>query len=240
MCVRAGAWNDRGNFDMKKILFATVAAIALTSAMPAAAADLGPRYGYNKTPAYAAPIWTWTGFYLGAHLGGAFGGSNNFNGLALNDNDARFMGGVQAGADWQFYGNWVVGAEGQYSWLSRNNASAVFPGGLVYNNDQRALGSVTARLGYAFGPALVYVKGGYAYADNRETVTFAGVPIGFTLDTNHNHGWTVGGGVEYGLGGPWTIKAEYLHVDLGDGGSVLGSTADFRTDIVRAGLNYRF
>jgi outer membrane immunogenic protein len=52
--------------------------------------------------------------------------------------------------------------------------------------------------------------------------------------------WTVGGGLEYGLGGPWTIKAEYLHVDLGGGGSVLGSTADFRTDIVRAGLNYRF
>src|ERR1044071_7531521 len=133
---------------MKKILFAAVAAIALTSAMPAAAADMGARYNYNKAPAYAAPIWTWTGFYLGAHLGGAFGGSNNFNGLVLNDNDARFMGGVQAGADVQFYGNWVVGAEGQYSWLSRNNTSAVFPFGLVYNNDQRALGSVTARLGY--------------------------------------------------------------------------------------------
>jgi outer membrane immunogenic protein len=231
---------------MKKILFAAVAAIALTSAMPAAAADLGPRYGYNKAPAYAAPIWTWTGFYLGAHLGGAFGGSNNFNGLALNDNDARFMGGVQAGADWQFYGNWVVGAEGQYSWLSRNNASAVFPGALVYNNDQRALGSVTARLGYAFGPALVYVKGGYAYADNRETVTFAGVPIGFTLDTNHNHGWTVGGGVEYMFAPSWAVKAEYQYYDFGDSRftapAPLVPFGTFHNDehSLKVGVNYRF
>ena len=45
---------------------------------------------------------------------------------------------------------------------------------------------------------------------------------------------------KYGLGGPWSIKAEYLYVDLGSGGSVLGSSADFHTNIVRAGLNYRF
>src|SRR5215510_12818378 len=182
---------------LKKILFAAVAATALTAAMSAAAADLGARYNYNKVPAYAAPIYTWTGFYLGAHLGGAFSGSNSFNGLALTDNDARFLGGIQAGADWQFYGNWVVGAEGQFSWLSRNNASAVFPGGFVYNNDQRGLGSVTARFGYSFGPALAYVKGGYAYADNRESVTFAGAPSPVRLDRNHNHGWTIGAGAEY-------------------------------------------
>ena len=231
---------------MKKILFAAVAAVALTSAMPAAAADLGARYGYNKAPAYAAPIYTWTGFYLGAHLGGAFSGNNNFNGFALSNNDARFMGGVQAGADWQFYGNWVVGAEGQYSWLSRNNNSVVFPGAFVYGNDQRGLASVTARLGYSFGPALVYVKGGYAYADNRETVTFAGVPIGFTLDTNHNHGWTVGGGVEYMFAPSWAVKAEYQYYDFGDSRftapAPLVPFGTFHNDehSLKVGVNYRF
>jgi len=180
---------------MRSLILAGLAVATIsTSAM---AADIA-RPVYKAPPAGVLPVtYDWTGFYIGGHLGGAFSGNNNFNGFALSDNDARFMGGVQAGADWQFSGNWVVGAEGQYSWLSRNNNSVVFPGGLVYGNDQRALGSVTARLGYAFGPALVYVKGGYAYADNRETVTFAGVPIGFTLDTNHNHGWTIGGGAEY-------------------------------------------
>src|SRR3954469_4064853 len=118
-----------GDFEMKKMLFAAVSATALTAALPAVAADLG--YNYNKAPAYAAPIWTWTGFYVGAHLGGAFSGSNSFNGLVLSDYDARVLGGVQAGVDWQFAGNWVVGAEGQYSFTSRNFASSVFPGGYV-------------------------------------------------------------------------------------------------------------
>jgi outer membrane immunogenic protein len=227
---------------MKNILFAA-AATALT-ALPARGADLG----VYRAPAYAAPIYTWTGFYVGAHLGGAFGGSNNFNGLALSDNDARFLGGVQAGANWQFYGNWVVGAEGQYSWLSGNNASAVFPGGFVYNNDQRGLGSVTARLGYSFGPALVYVKGGYAYADNRESVTFAGAPIPFLLDRNHNHGWTIGGGAEYmfAFAPSWSVKAEYQYYDFGDARfqspPALVPFGTFHNDehTLKVGVNYRF
>ena len=65
---------------MKKFLLATVALVAL--AAPALGADMGPR-SYNKAPVYAAPLYNWTGFYLGAHLGGAFSGSNNFNGLVL-------------------------------------------------------------------------------------------------------------------------------------------------------------
>ena len=229
---------------MKKMLLAAVAAAALATAMPAAAADLGARY---RAPAYPAEqLYTWTGFYLGAHLGGAFAGDYNFNGLALTNNDARFMGGVQAGVDWQFYGNWVVGAEGQYSWLSNSDAAAVFPGGYVYGNDQRGLGSVTARLGYAFGPALVYVKGGYAYADNRETVTLGGVPIPFMLDTNHNHGWTIGGGVEYMFAQSWSVKAEYQYYGFGDSRfqapAALVPFGSFQNDehTVKAGVNYRF
>ena len=73
MCARRGAWMTVGDSKMKKLLLVAAAAVALNAATPVAAADLGARYNYNKAPAYAAPIWTWTGFYLGAHLGGAFG-----------------------------------------------------------------------------------------------------------------------------------------------------------------------
>jgi len=246
MCALA-APGMTGDFEMKKILFATVAAIALTAAMPAAAADFGARFNSGSPLAYAVPGWT--GFYIGAHLGGAFGGSNDFNGLAIGNNDARFLGGVQAGADWQFSGtNWVIGAEGQYSWLSGNNASAVFPGGFVYGNDQRGLGSVTARFGYSFGSTLAYVKGGYAYADNRESVTFAGAPIPFLLDRNHNHGWTIGGGAEYMLpvAPSWSVKAEYQYYDFGDARfqspPALVPFGTFRNDehTLKVGVNYRF
>ena len=99
--------NDLPGTSMKKFLLATVALAALGA--PALAADLGPR-SYARAPVFAAPIYNWTGFYIGGHLGGAFSASNNFNGLVLSDYEARLLGGVQAGADWQFAPNWVVGA----------------------------------------------------------------------------------------------------------------------------------
>src|SRR5258705_13472225 len=176
---------------MKKILAALVAFAALTAAAPALGADLGARPYYNP-PVYAAPLYNWTGFYLGGHLGGAFSGSNDFNGAVLSDSSARLLGGVQAGLDWQFAQNWVLGTEGQYSWLGKNNLTATFPGGYVYTNDQRGLGSITARIGYTWGPGLVYVKGGYAYSDNNERVTLGGVPTALLLDCNHNNGLSVG------------------------------------------------
>src|ERR1700740_116235 len=108
---------------MKKLLLGTVALVALGATVPALAADLGARRApyYNKAPAYAAPIYNWTGFYIGGHVGGAFSSGHNFNGLATGNNgNGRFLGGLQGGADYQFAPNWVVGLEAQYSWLSGN------------------------------------------------------------------------------------------------------------------------
>src|SRR6202030_894590 len=153
--------NNRWRFRlMKKFLLGTVALVALGAAAPAMAADLAAR-PYTKAPAYAAPIYNWTGFYIGGHVGGAFSSDSNFNGLTTGNNgNGRFLGGLQGGADYQFAPNWVVGIEGQYSWLGNNNGGVIFPGGLVYTNNQRALASVTGRVGYTWGPALLYVKGG--------------------------------------------------------------------------------
>src|ERR1700710_1211325 len=66
---------------MKKFLLGTVALVALGATVPALAADLGARPVYSKAPAYAQPIYNWTGFYIGAHVGGAFNSDNSFNGL---------------------------------------------------------------------------------------------------------------------------------------------------------------
>src|SRR6202035_3023569 len=122
---------------MKKFLLATVALVALGATVPALAADLGART-YTKAPAYAAPIYNWTGFYIGGHIGGAFNSDNNFRGLTNGNNDGRFLGGVQGGADYQFAPNWVLGVEAQYSWLSSNNSGQLAPLGTLVtaNNDQ--------------------------------------------------------------------------------------------------------
>src|SRR5271154_5229228 len=197
--------------SMKKFLLATVALVALGATVPALAADLGARAPYTKAPVYAAPFYNWTGFYIGGHVGGAFSSDSNFNGLTTGNNgNGRFLGGLQGGADWQFAPNWVVGAEAQYSWLS-GNVGAVFPGGFAYNNNQRGLGSVTGRVGYTWGPGLLYVKGGYAFSDNNNSLTFNGVPAVFALNGNHSNGWTVGAGLEYMFAQNWSAKIEYQY-----------------------------
>jgi outer membrane immunogenic protein len=231
---------------MKKFLLGTVAVIAVGTTVPALAADLGAR-PYTKAPPYAAPVYNyyWTGFYVGGHLGGAFSSNNNFNGLATNNNnDGRFLGGVQVGADYQFAPNWVVGIEGQYSWLGNNN-SVIFPGGFIYTNNQRAIGSVTGRVGFAWGAALLYAKGGYAFSDNSENLSLLGTPVAFTLDSGHRDGYTVGAGLEYMFAPSWSAKIEYQYYNFGSSRFVsptaLAPLGSFSNDdhTVKVGLNYR-
>ena len=229
---------------MKKLLLTTVAIAVLSAALPAHAADFGYRAPY-RTPAYAAPLYNWTGFYIGAHAGGAFSSSDNFTGLGTGNNgNGRFVGGLQAGGDWQFAPNWVAGAEAQYSWLS-GNVGAIFPGGLAYTNNQRGLGSITGRVGYTWGPGLLYVKGGYAYSDNRDTLTLNGAPVAFTLDKNHSNGYTVGAGLEYMFAPNWSAKAEYQYYNFGDANFTapvaLVPFGRFTTDdhTFKLGVNYR-
>jgi outer membrane immunogenic protein len=231
---------------MKKFLLGTVALVALGATVPALAADL-PARTYTKAPAYVAPIYNWTGFYIGGHIGGAFSSDNNFGGLSTGNNgNARFLGGLQGGYDYQFAPNWVLGVEGQYSWLANNNGGIAFPGGFVYTNNQRALASVTGRVGYTWGPGLLYVKGGYAFSDNNESVTLAGVPTAVAFSGDHSNGYTVGAGLEYMFTQNWSGKIEYQYYNFGNSSflapATLAQFGSFRTDdhVVKAGINYRF
>jgi outer membrane immunogenic protein len=231
---------------MKKILIGAASLAALAAfAGQALAADM-PARPYTKAPAYTAPavVYNWTGFYIGGHVGGAFAGDNS-----LVSSDARFMGGVQAGFDYQFAPNWVLGAEAQYSWLSGgNNNGVLFPGGtLVTATNADQIGSVTGRLGYTWGPALLYAKGGYAWRDgNNIAATVAGVPAGFTTSGNRKDGYTVGGGLEYMFAPNWSAKAEYQYYNFGNTSFTAGPAdivgTRFRNDehTVKVGVNYRF
>jgi outer membrane immunogenic protein len=224
---------------MKNFLLGTVALIALGATVPALAADMAARPYTKAAPAAYAPIYNWTGFYIGGHVGGAFGGSDNilapgFTGT--NSNDGVFMGGVQVGYDHQFAPNWVLGLEANYSFLDTNDNPFV----------NRGLGSVTGRLGYTWGPALLYVKGGYAWADSRLTNGFGGGT--FSNDGGGRDGYTVGGGLEYLFTQNWSGKVEYQYYDFGTRNALFTSAAGvvtavgFRNDehTVKAGINYRF
>jgi len=231
---------------MKKFLLGTVALVALGATVPALAADLAARPAYTKAPAYVQPIYNWTGFYIGGHIGGAFDGSNSFIGTS-SSNNGRFLGGLQIGADYQFAPNWVLGVEGQWSWLGNNNNGIAFPGtGFIYTNNQRGLGSVTGRLGYTWGPALLYAKGGYAYSDYSESLTLFGVPQAFALNSSHHDGFTVGAGLEYMFAQNWSAKAEYQYYNFGKTNFLaplpLPAFGSTRNDehTFKVGLNYRF
>jgi len=227
---------------MKKILLGTVGLVALCASAPALAADLAP---YTKAPAMAAPVYNWTGFYIGAHAGGAIAGGI-VDPASGDTSDGQYLGGVQVGADYQFAPHWVVGIEGQYSWLSSNNTAVNFPGGFVYSNDERALGSVTGRLGYVVGPVLLYSKGGYAYSDYRQNLTLGGAPVAFGLDGSRKNGFTVGAGIEYMLTQNWSTKFEYQYYDFGNSTFVtpvpLAAFGAFNNNehVLKFGVNYRF
>jgi outer membrane immunogenic protein len=227
---------------MKKILLGAAALAAFAG--PAFAADM-PARTYSKAPVYSAPavVYNWTGFYIGGHVGGAFAGNNTFG-----SSDARFLGGVQGGFDYQFAPNWVVGAEAQYSWLTGgSNNGVLFPGGSLVTSKNDQLGSVTGRLGYTWGPALLYAKGGYAWRDNSNIgVSVAGTPAAFTTDGNHKDGYTVGAGLEYMFAPNWSAKAEYQYYNFGKTSftsgpaDIVGVSSRNDEHTVKVGVNYRF
>jgi len=215
---------------MKKILLASVALLALGT-ISASAADMARRPMPTKAPAYE-PIYSWTGPYIGINGGGGWGRSDFSAPFPTGsfDTSGGLIGGT-LGYNWQM-NQLVFGLEGDIDWSNIRGSAPCAGTTCQTRNDW--LGTARGRLGYAFGRFLPYVTGGAAFGDVKTNI--AG--IGGASDTKV--GWTLGGGLEYGIAGPWSIKAEYLYVDLGSGSSVLGSSANFHTNIVRAGLNYRF
>ncbi len=184
-----------------------------------------------KAAPYIAPAYNWTGFYAGINGGGGFGRSDFSAPFPTGSfNTSGGLAGGTLGYNWQM-NQLVFGLEGDIDWSNIKGSAACAGTSCEVRNDW--LGTARGRLGYAIGRFMPYVTGGAAFGNIKSTV--AG---GSTNDSKT--GWTLGGGVEYGLAGPWSIKAEYLYVDLGTGGSVLGSSANFRSNVVRAGVNYRF
>jgi len=177
---------------MRKHLLASVAIAALGSS--AFAADL-PARGPAMAPApiVSAPIFTWTGFYVGVNAGASFNKNQNFSSNGFNtpngavtiysgtNDDAHFTGGGQIGFNWQT-GSFVWGLEADINYLNRSGngavvapAGAALPFALINSGDRDTwFGTARGRLGLGFDRALFYVTGGLAFGGNRNdaTVTF--------------------------------------------------------------------
>ena len=284
---------------MKRRSLAIAVVIASAFATGAVAADL-PAKVYTKAPVVPPVIYDWTGFYIGANIGGSWGRERDdgtFSGTSSaqvfrtagptpvgaptvttigplpiigRSNLDGVIGGGQAGYNWQRQ-NWLFGLEGDLQGSSERSNGALCTaagcpaGSLLFNTSYRLdwFGTFRGRVGILATPQfLLYATGGLAYGHVSANEPTVPLSWGST-----RAGWTVGAGGEWALDSHWSIKLEYLYMDLGTFGSTsttattvtnalntprvgfntvttTTTTAAFGTrfsdNILRLGVNYRF
>lgn len=209
-----------------------------------------------------APIYNWTGFYVGVHAGHSWGSQNwtqTFNNQG-NPNDTTssalplngFLGGLQAGYNFQS-GPWVFGLEGDWSWTGAKGCAGnvIF---FTYESCSQAnwYATATGRIGYAFDRSLIFVRGGAAFTQQKHYSNLLGVID--TQETNNvTSGFIIGGGIEHAITPNWSVKLEYNFMDFGKKDTPLtylasGSSpglqenwdVSYRVHVVKVGINYRF
>jgi outer membrane immunogenic protein len=242
---------------MNKILLGALgAAVLALNSMPAAAADLPARMPVKAPAPVVVAAFNWTGCYIGAHGGYAWGDKDwTWNAFPAanggHDVDGWLVGG-QVGCNIQ-YDRVVFGIEGQFSWTDLKgshsfNLNLPFVGGtntFGFHTKVDFLGTVAARLGYSFDRTLLFVKGGGAFAHDKYRITVNGANL-LTGDDDMRWGWMVGAGVEYAFTGNWSMKIEYNYLDFGKrdtsfcGAGCETIKIDQQIQLVKAGINYRF
>jgi outer membrane immunogenic protein len=270
---------------MKRLLLATFAFSALI--VPAMAADMpvkalpppptwtGLYWGVNAG-------WVGSSQYNITNTGTdtGLGGLGTFLAIGaipgtIGVSHSGFIGGGQIGYNWQIAPAWVAGIEGDFQGTTANgSAGSVFLGSLgflpittVYKYELDDLGTVRARLGWLSSPNLLwYGTAGLAYGQTKLTTTAqcptwappCSTESTTSLSSNRTSvGWTAGAGVEWKLSPVWSVKAEYLYVDLGSNQtntitytygpnpvclfctSSLTSSVHEKDNIVRFGVNYK-
>jgi len=221
----------------------------------------------TKVPPPAAPSeYDWTGFYLGGHLGYAWGSSNwatapgvagsldLFQGFDVFKGTGSFFGGLQAGYDYMLPNRFIIGAEVDASFPSFQNPFGISIGGTStfsslfgtesYSETVLSSGTVRGRIGYAPGNWLFYATGGFAWTYDQLTLTqlatgTTDMPFLWRL------GWAAGAGIEVPVAPHWTARLEYLFSDYGNRGVLFANAGQrFDSDLslqeLRAGLSYRF
>jgi outer membrane immunogenic protein len=218
---------------MKKVLLTTTGLVALGMA-PALAADL-PARTYTKAPAAVAPVVNWTGLYIGAM--GGYAADTNSGPLSPKGG----FGGGTLGYNWQT-GQVVLGVEADAAWANINSNAGV-PGFVTVSTKSNDIGTVRGRLGYAVDQFLFYGTAGYAWFDNKFTVTALGIPFS---DSKVHSGWTAGAGMEVMFAPHWSVKAEYLYRSFESqtyfSGLIPGGIASGKLNVNsgQVGVNYHF
>jgi outer membrane immunogenic protein len=225
---------------MIKKLLAVAAFVALGTGS-AFAADLAAR-PYTKAPVMAAPVFSWTGCYLGAHGGYGWGRNRNSFGDAVladegfdgtgaefSDQSHDTSGGVaggQIGCNYQFASNWVVGVEGEFAWSGIRGSHIIAEDGADpgiisgFDTRNRWNGDISARFGYALDRSLFYGKigaswGKFRYGETQDDFAGCTAPNCTQYIDNTRVGLLLGAGYEYAFTPNWSAKIEYNYINYG-------------------------
>ncbi|HWX83145.1 MAG TPA: outer membrane protein [Xanthobacteraceae bacterium] len=187
-------------------------------------------------PVPYAPVapWSWTGLYIGAHVGGGFVSSQFSDpaGSSIYGDSVRSpaaLAGFQIGYNWQIpNSSFLLGAEADASSsIGDGTVTCLASSGIFVSANCRvrpqANGSLTGRVGYVTGPrghTLIYAKAGAAWLQEQIDITtnfsgFNAAPPATSFD-GVRWGWTIGGGVEKALTPAWSVKLEYDYANFGD------------------------
>jgi outer membrane immunogenic protein len=247
---------------MSKLFRAIISASALlVGTIAANAADL--RVKAPPRPV-APPPFSWSGFYIGGNLGGAWSHGTWTDSLFLlnfdgGNNNGVFIGGGQVGFNYQV-SNLVFGVEGDFDWAANNNnaTSVITPvGTLQVTSNNRWISTLAGRLGVAFDRVLLYAKGGGGWVGaDSFTVTNLTTPATFTGGGSTTlSGWVVGGGLEWAFADNWSARVEYDYLGLnsrtifipagslvlaGGGPDTFTTSGNRNVQMLTVGLNYRF
>lgn len=262
------------------VIMRVSAAVLLSAvfATSAGAADIY-RSSFKDTPVPVLVVQTWAGFYFGGNVGYGWSAnsgqwrddttareiieeiplSTDYHTSLRGPSPSGVFGGGQIGYNLQ-QGAWVYGLEADIQGADINDSKGygVTVGETELSGSTRQkvdwFGTVRGRVGYSNGPALFYATGGLAYGNVKDElkindISDQGPYLHFSKEEVQT-GFAVGGGIEYLFSPSWSVKAEYLYIDLGSqkvGGSYVsgpvtysGSTqeidASFHT--VKVGFNY--
>jgi outer membrane immunogenic protein len=238
---------------MKRLAIALLAATGLSVGFSqvASAADLPVKAPVYKTPPMTAPVYSWTGCYLGVNAGGGWFHKENIDtepppASLGTHTGSSFVGGGQIGCDYQV-GQFVFGVRGLFDWADMKGQNTIPQNPLVaYTTDIRDYASLTGRVGYTIVPAaLFYVQGGGAWVRDSHQQLYP-QPTVFAAETQTFSGWTIGGGLEYMLAPQWSVFAEYNYANFGTKSSCFlgcqfgGLDQKLNVSTALVGVNWRF
>jgi outer membrane immunogenic protein len=233
-----------------RLLAASLAFTVCFATSSVIAADLSLPPG-GAPPVAVAAFPNWTGFYVGAHVGGAFDQTGGYSinpcpCTSANGTITGALGGLQAGYNYQV-GSIVAGVEADVTRLGLHGSYPALSGVDLVSSSVNYDGTVTARLGAVMDQALIYLKGGAA-ATHSTNSDYDSIEAETFRTSYWKWGGVLGGGLEYSLTTHWSAKLEYDFIDTGTksttftarSGDAFAADMHQRINLITLGLNYRF